>query len=203
MSTPATSTPPTPSTAPVDRRRRRLASYTVRNMVLSVLPVAALALAWWSIGAGPEEQQTRPAEVAPVAAYAAEQADWPVWVPDPGAGWTPTVAWYDTLEDVPTWHVSYTTPDGEYAAIHQASEVTEAWREDVLAGGEQSGAQRLAGPGGEQEWTTFEGPHPSNAERAWVLGPEQTGGSTVVVHGTRGLDQAELDTLLGSVQTRD
>ena len=201
MSTPVASTPSTAS--PSDRRRRRLASYTVRNMVLSVLPVAALALAWWSIGAGPQEQQTPTAQVAPVAAYAAAEADWPVWVPDPGEGWTPTVAWYDTLEELPTWHLSYTTPDGEYAAIHQAEDVTEAWREAVLAGGEQTGTARLGGPAGEQEWAAFEGPRPSNAERAWVLGPEQTGGSTVVVHGTQGLSQAELTALLGSVTARD
>ena len=42
---------------------------------------------------------------------------------------------------------------------------------------------------------------PSNVERAWVLGPQETGGSTVVVSGTVAEDEAA--ELLESVEARD
>ena len=86
-----------------DPRRRRLASYTVRNMVYSMLLVLLLVLAWWSMTYNPAESQRRPPEVAQTATFVAEQAEWPVWVPEPGEGWTPTVVWFDSrVEGVPT-----------------------------------------------------------------------------------------------------
>lgn len=173
---------------------------TFRNMVYSVIPIAVLALLWWSITYNPEAKP-RAVETGPSTAYAVDQADWPVWVPEPGEGWTPTVVYYDVVEDIPTWHVSYVTPDGEYAAIHQASDVTDAWLEQVLAGGEETGSATLPGPTGDQTWQVFEGPRPSNAENAWVLDPEHTDGSTVVVHGT--IDEDGAAELLRTVDARD
>src|SRR5699024_640090 len=39
---------------PEDKRRKRLASYTVRNMVWSMLLVLAFVLVWWSLTFNPE-----------------------------------------------------------------------------------------------------------------------------------------------------
>lgn len=192
---------PRPAASGTDRRRKRLASYTVRNMVLSVIPVAALALVWWSLTYNPQELRRNAVEVDVTANHAVAQADWPVWVPEPGEGWTPTVAWYDTyVEGIPTWHVSYVTPEGEYAAVHQAADVTDAWRDQVLGGGEPVGEAVLPGPLGEQTWAAFEA-ESGNAEHAWVLEPEATGGATLVVHGTA--EVAEVEQLLESVEVRD
>lgn len=201
------STTQTPAPAPPggnggDARRKRLASYTVRNMILSVLPILGLALVWWAFTHNPQEPQPRAVEVEMVANHAAYQSDWPVWVPGPGEGWTPTVAYFEPrVADVLTWHVSFMTPEGEYVAISQAADVTAEWSEQVLSGGTQVGQETLESPAGEHSWAAHEGPRPSNAEVARVLGPEHTGGSTVVVHGTVG--QAELEEFLGSVQVRD
>src|SRR5690606_106686 len=109
----------------------------------------------------------------------------------------------DQVEGVATWHVSFQTPEGEYVALSQASGVTPAWTEAVLSGGSATGEQTLGGPLGEQTWQTFEGPRPSNAEDAWLLGPEETGGSTVVVTATDDLPGAELEHFLDAVQVRD
>lgn len=186
--------------APPDRRRQRLASYTVRNMVYSMLIVLALVLVWWSLTYNPTEQQPRAVEVGSTATYAAEQADWPVWVPDPGDGWTPTVVWFEPVDELPTWHVSYVTPEGEYLAIHQAADVTDAWVEEVLAGAGEVGEAELDGPSGERTWTVWQA-ESGNAENAWVLGPDGAGGATVAVHGTA--DQAEAQELLDAVEPRD
>lgn len=189
--------------APEDRSRRRLASYTARNMVYSMLLVLLLVLAWWSMTSNPAESQRRPPEVAQTATFVAEQAEWPVWVPEPGEGWTPTVVWFDSrVEGVLTWHISYTSPAGEYVALHQAADVTDPWMEEVLAGAAATGQQvRLPGPGGEQAWQLWEGPENGNAETGFLLGPEATGGSTVVVHGTS--QQPEFEAFLRSVSARD
>lgn len=188
-----------PGPAP-DRRRARLASYTVRNMVYSTLLVLAIVLVWWSLTYNPTEQTPRRVEVGTTASYAAAQAEWPVWVPDPGEGWTPTVAWYEPLEQAPTWHVSYVTPQGEYLAIHQGADVGTAWRDAVLTGAQETGATPLSGPTGDHSWTVWEA-ESGNAENAWLLGPEETDGTTVVVHGTA--SEAEAAELLASIEVRD
>ncbi len=169
-------------------------------MVYSTLIVLALVLVWWSLTYNPTEPQPRQVEVAATASYAAEQADWPVWVPDPGEAWTPTVVWFEPVADVPTWHISYVTPQGEYLAIHQASGTTAQWRAEVLAGAAQVGEADLLGPTGERRWQTWEA-ESGNAQRAWLLGPEAAGGATVAVHGTAGEDEASA--LLASVDPRE
>lgn len=169
-------------------------------MVYSTLIVLALVLVWWSLTYNPTEQQPRNVELDATSAYAVDQADWPVWVPALGDDWTPTVVWFEPLEQIPTWHLSFVTPEGEYLAIHQASEVTPSWERDVLSGGERVGDVVLPGPVGEQTWQVWEAEE-GNAENAWVLGPQETQGSTVVLHGTAG--QAEAEELLRAVQPRD
>lgn len=187
-----------------DKRRRRLASYTVRNMVYSVLAVAVLALVWWSLAFNPQDSQTRPAEVGPVVSYAEAESDFAVWLPEPGEQWRPTVARFDDqVEGVPTWHLSFETPEGEYVALYQAADVTPEWTAEVLRDGDHVGEAVLGGPLGEQTWEAYEGPRPSNAEVAWVLGPDVTGGSTVVVAATQALSEAELQEFLDSVEVRD
>lgn len=192
-----------PAGPPPDKRRQRLASYTVRNMILSVIPVALLALVWWAITMQSQEQVRPHVETEATSRYVVEQSGFPVWVPEPDEGWIPTVAWYEARTDgIPTWHISFETPAGEYLALTQAADVDDEWREEVLRGGTEVGTASLAGPDGERTWAQFEGPRPSNAELAWLLEPEDTGGSTVVVHGTVGAE-SELQEFLESVDARD
>lgn len=188
--------------APEDARRRRLASYTVRNMVWSMLLVTLVVLAWWSLSSNPQEQQRRAPEVAQTATYVADQAQWPVWVPEPGQGWTPTVVWYDSrVAGVTTWHISYTSPAGEYVALHQAAGVTDEWVQQVLPDAAPTGEEvRLPGPTGPQAWQEWEGPDGGNAEAGYLVGPQVTDGTTVAVHGTA--DLAEVEAFLRAVTAR-
>lgn len=186
---------------PAERRRRRLASYSVQNMVWSMLAVGAVVLAWWSLTFNPAESQRRPPEVTQTVAHVVEQAPWPVWVPGPGEDWTPTVLRYEPLEEVQTWHISYVSPEGEYVALDQAADVTDAWRTAVLGDARPVGEVELGGPDGEQVWQEYAGEPDGNAEHAYVLGPGVTGGTTVVVHGTA--DRAEVEKFLDTVQARE
>lgn len=169
-------------------------------MVYSMLIVLALVLVWWSLTYNPDEQQRRVVEVEPSAAYAAAQADWAVWVPDPGQGWTPTVVWFEPVEEIPTWHVSYVTPEGEYLALHQAADVDDAWRQAVLAGASEVGVTELTGPTGPASWSVWEA-ESGNAENGWLVGPDVADGSSVAVHGSAG--EAEAQELLDSIEPRD
>lgn len=200
---PATTAAPGPGESPEVRRQRRMASWTVRNMVYSMLLVTLIVLAWWSVTSSPSTQQQRAPELEQTTNYVVEQAQWPVWVPDPGEGWTPTVLWYDArVADLPTWHISYVSPEGEYVALHQAADVTPEWFEEALPDASATDAQvRLPGPVGEQTWQVWSGPSRGNAETAYVLGPDVTGGSTVAVHGTAG--QEEFEVFLASVEAGD
>ena len=63
------------------------------------------------------------------------------------------------------------------------------------------GEARLQGPEGDAPWQAWEGSENSNAERGYLLGPEETGGTTVVLHGTAG--QAEFEEFLATVDARD
>lgn len=207
--TPPTQTPdrqpgaPQSPQGPQDKRRKRLASYSVRNMVLSVLPVGALALIWWAIPFNPSEPVRPHVETEATAQYVAEQSDFPVWVPELPEEWIATVAWYEArYDEMPTWHISYETPEGEYLALTQAADVSDRWLDAVLRDGTEEREVELTGPDGERTFTQFQGPRPSNAELAWVLGPEGTDGSTVVVHGTVGA-VGELPEFLESVEARD
>lgn len=170
-------------------------------MVWSMLAVGAVVLAWWALTLNPEESQRRPPEVAQTASYVVEQATWPVWVPEPGQEWVPTVVSYDPLEEVQTWHISYTSPQGEYVALHQGADVTEAWMAAVLGDAREVGQVELSGPDGPATWQAWEGSEDSNAERGYLLGPERAGGTTVVLHGTA--TQAEFEEFLDVVQVRD
>ena len=170
-------------------------------MVWSVLAVGALVLAWWALTLNPSESQRRPPEVEQTVAYVVDQAPWPVWVPDPGEGWTPTVVTYEPLEEVPTWMISYVSPQGEYVALHQAADVTDTWRAAVLGSAQPVGEVTLGGPAGEQVWQELAGEPEGNAEHAYVLSPEATGGTTVVLHGTA--DRPEFEEFLATVEARD
>lgn len=184
-----------------DKRRKRLASYSVQNMVWSTLAVGVVVLAWWALTFNPQESQRRPPETVATAAYVVEQAEWPVWVPSPGEDWVPTVVSYEPLEGVQTWHISYVSPEGEYVALHQAADVTSDWSAAVLGDATRVGSVELTGPEGPDTWESHEGSDGSNAERAYVLVPEETGGTTVVLHGTA--TEAEFQEFLDVVDARD
>jgi hypothetical protein len=179
------STPQT-GTQPPDRRAQRLLSYSGKNMIYSLLAVLVVAFAVWALMPSPESLQRRPVEIDSVAAYAAEQSAWPVWVPQgQGEEWTPTRARFGEVVEVQTWRMGWVSPAGEYVALDQAADITDGWRAAVLDGAEQQGTRSVTGPTGGQEWQLWIG-----EEETHLVLPAGTGDTpTTVVHGTAAEDE--------------
>lgn len=178
-----------------DRRAQRLRSYSVKNMVYSMVAVLAVVFAWWALMPNPETLQRRPVEVAPVAGYAAEQVPWGVWAPpEGGAQWSVTFARFEELETVTTWRMGLVSPGQEYVELNQAADVTGAWLSQATAGGEQQGERTVSGPGGAQQWQEWQGPEGP----ALVLVADDPREATTVVRG--GASLAELEEFIGLLE---
>lgn len=175
---------------------KRLRDYSVANMVFSLLAVFALAFAWWVLMPNPDGVQRREAEVVPVARYAAEQSDFPIWTPQDALSetWTANFANFEIFAGELSWRVGVVTPDEAYAEVSQTADATSEWTETLIekAGGEV-GTRTITGPDGPQEWTVHEG-----EERALILGPAQGRETTTIVRGTA--DWAELEEFIGLLQ---
>jgi hypothetical protein len=142
----------------------------------------------------PESLQRRPVEIDSVAAYAAEQSAWPVWVPQgQGEEWTPTRARFGEVVEVPTWRMGWVSPAGDYVALDQAADITDGWRAAVLDGAEQQGTRSVSAPTGGQEWQLWIG-----EEETHLVLPGDDQLATVVVHGTA--EEAELVEFIGYLE---
>lgn len=188
-------------TPPRDSRAaKRLASYSVKNMIYSMVAVVALALAWWALMPHPDSLERRPVEVSPVATYAASQSQFPVWTPESilGEDWTANFASYERFAGgAVTWRVGLVTPGEEYVEISQAADVTDEWLGALTErAGEEVGTRTITGPDGPQEWTAHEG-----QERAVVLGPGDGREATTVVRGTATWE--EIEEFIGLLEVAD
>ena len=64
-------------------------------------------------------------------------------------GWTARAAnvQRDT-DDLPTWHLTYTTPSGHYVGVQQTAKATAAWEARQVTDGPEQGSQTI----GDHEW---------------------------------------------------
>jgi hypothetical protein len=166
---------------------QRLLSYSTKNMIYSLLAVFALAVGLWALMPGEHGVNRQSVETGSVAAYAAEQVDWEVYVPEGlGEDWTVTTVRFDPIAGVDTWRVGLRSPSDGFVALSQAAGVDEAWRDAVLGDTGRLGEQPLDGPGGSRPWQHWAG----GGLTALLLSPDGADGATTVVHGTA--DEAEL-----------
>jgi hypothetical protein len=186
VSTPSTPAPSATPPTSEDARRKRLLSYSSKNMIYSMLAVLVVAFAWWSLMPNPDEPQRRPAEVEQAAGFAAREADWPVWSPvGLPETWSGTSVSYATIDGVPTWRMGWVSPQTEYVALRQTVDPPESWSGEVLRDLEQQGPVALQGPAGEQDWDVYTGVDRNGVpEVALVLAPTPDQPATTIVHGT-------------------
>lgn len=185
--------PPDRSTPSGNKALKRLREYSVANMVYSLLAVFALAFAWWVLMPNPDGVQRREAEVAPVARYAAEQSDFPVWTPQAALGekWSANFASFEIYAGELSWRIGLVTPEEEYVELSQTADASSEWTKTLTEqAGDEVGTRTITGPDGPQEWTVHEG-----EERALILGPAQGREETTIVRGTA--DWAEIEEFIG------
>lgn len=172
---------------PEDRRSKRLLSYSTQNMIYSLLAVFALAFGVWALMPSEDAIQRREVEVDSVAAYAAEQAGHPVWVPrELPEGWTVTHVRLITVAGTQTWRLGAVSPEDGFVALSQADDPPETWLAALLDDPAQGGTVTVQSPDGPQQaqwWVDGE-------DHALVLEPTDAQPATTVIHG--GAGRAEL-----------
>ena len=136
-----------------------------------------------------------PADVAPVAAYAAAESDFPVWTPQAvSEQWPANFANFETYAGALTWRVGVVSPQGEYVEIAQTADATPEWVEALTSKADQpAGTRTITGPDGSAQWQASEG-----EERAVVLEPGPGREATTVVHGTA--DWPEIEEFIGLLE---
>lgn len=160
---------------------QRLLSYSTKNMIYSLLAVFALAVGLWALMPDERGVNRQSVETGSVAAYAAEQVDWEVYVPEGlGEEWTVTTVRFDPIAGIDTWRVGLRSPTDDYVALSQAAGVDDAWEQAVLGDTGRLGEQALDGPGGSRPWQHWAG----DGLTALLLEADGAAGATTVVHGT-------------------
>lgn len=163
-----------------DKRRKRLLSYSTKNMVYSLLAVFALAFVVWAFIPSESAFQRRPADVAPVADHVAEQVEYQVYAPvDLGPEWTVTTARLTPIAGQDTWRLGAVHTDRSMVVLSQTQDPSQEWLDTFLAGTGQTGEQRLPGPDGEHVWEVHQG----ESEVYLVLPPFEGQPGTTIVHG--------------------
>ncbi|MBF5080434.1 DUF4245 family protein [Quadrisphaera sp. INWT6] len=173
--------------APADRppaRKRPRGFETAGDMVRSVVVVMGLVLVIYFLGVRPQVEQRPPVDVAGVTEQA-RQGGVAVAEPVLPEGWAPSNARFgpDAEEGLPTLHLGYLDPQGQYGGISATPATTPTWVQGVA--GEpavEDGTRDLAG-------------------RTWqVWTNDQTRGTTLVSSPTSGQGPALAVTSRGSDQ---
>lgn len=173
-----------------ERARRRLRQ-TARDMLLSMLVVAAgVLLLAFPFGRGAPDP-IKVIDPAPVVAAAREELGWPVLAPTGlPATWRATSARLDVAADGETvLHVGYLSPSTRYIGLEQSATKETAFVRDQTLGGRPVGEVVIGGT----TWQRLESP---DGERKSLL--RVGDGATYVVTGAA--PWTELDALTASLR---
>ena len=173
-----------------ERASRRLRQ-TARDMVLSMLVVAAGVLVLWVPFHHSTPDPVRTVDPAPVVAGARAAEPWPVLAPvGLPSTWRCTSARVDVaLDGQDIVHLGYLTPDDMYVGLEQSATKAITFLTDATVSGRQTGSRVVAGT----TWTTYQ--NDDGSHRSLVRTAD---GATYVVVGTASWEV--LDTFTGSLR---
>jgi Protein of unknown function (DUF4245) len=118
-------------------------------MLISMAVIVGLVVALLLLVPRPNEIPVRTLDVPAAAAAAQAELGFAPVNPILPAGWTARTADVQRATDqLPTWHLSYTTPSGHYAGIQQARNATPAWEARQVTDGKEQGTRLING----REW---------------------------------------------------
>lgn len=147
----------------------------VRSLAVVLGVVGVILLLTWR----PQPDAVKVVDVAPYAALAASQADFPI-LQIPLPDYQPTSArWQPTLESdgAPVWFVGYVTPNGQYLQISQSTAALDTFIQEQTAGGVAGDMMDVGG----QSWQRYE----TDERRSLV---QRSPSGVTIVSGTESWD---------------
>lgn len=158
-------------------------------MLLSLAVIVGLVFALTLLVPRPNKIPERSLDVAAAASASQAKLGFAPANPIMPTDWTPRTA--DVLrgtDQLPTWHLSYTTPSGHYAGVQQTADATPAWEARQVTDGREQGTRVIGG----QAWVIR-----SRLDRGITSLVLRRPATTTVVTGTA--PEAELDQLAEAV----
>ena len=135
-------------------RREQVSAYTqgsVANMVRSLLVIGAI-MAVLALMFPRVQPEVPDIDVTETAQQVEQSTGWPISAPrDLPEGWTPTRAQYlRSTDGLMTWQAAYETPAGDYAAVQETVDATDAWVTQQVNRSPRVGEVEIAGSSWEQ-----------------------------------------------------
>ncbi len=160
--------------------RSSYANGSVANMLRSLLVIGALVALLVAIVPRVNSVSQPPVDVAGASVEIAAQSGWaidrPEGLPD---GWKATsVRFVRSTDGLMTWHAGYQSPTGNYVAIEQTKDATEAWVSAQTNRAPRTGEVQAAG----RTWGTYV--RTGKVQNSLVDHPTTTGALTTIVTGT-------------------
>ncbi|MEV5600955.1 DUF4245 domain-containing protein [Streptomyces sp. NPDC052299] len=155
---------------------------TVRDMILSLLAIAAVAgVVYIFIPHDDKADPVKAVDYRVELLTARRAAPYPVAAPDGlPAGWKPTSVTYER-DKGNSWHLGFLDPDGKYVAVEQSTAPAKSYISQVSQEAKDTGrTQEVAG----QTWQRWEGPKYDALVR-------EEKGATTVVTGSAGAERLE------------
>ncbi|MDQ1287739.1 MAG: hypothetical protein QG622_1304 [Actinomycetota bacterium] len=130
-----------------DTPPRRSWSRSARDLVLSLLVIIGMVAVIVALVPFPNSVPRQAVDVAAAARGSTGRLGFAPAVPGSlPSGWTATnVGVRRSADGITTWHIGYLTPDGHYASIEQAAEVTPRWLEIMDSGAVPVGTETVDG----------------------------------------------------------
>ncbi|GEM_PF-2294928 len=178
-------TPP-PATPPTEGEPRPARRQSVRGILFTMLVVGGFVAGIFALVPQPSSLRQPVVDVAGTAQGNADALGFTPSVPvGLGPDWTPTSALVQNgTDDVATWRVNYTTPNGSWASLIQGGEATKEWEDTQIIDGSEQGTVVVDG----RTWVVRA--RPDRRLTAFVLRGREV---TTVVAGRAG--RAELEIL--------
>jgi uncharacterized protein DUF4245 len=159
-----------------DVRRRRSLSTTPRDMLLSMAVIVGLVVILLLLVPRPNQIPERSLDVPAAAAKAAGELGFAPADPVLPEGWTARTADVQRgTDNLPTWHLTYTSPSGRYVGVQQATKTTTDWEDRQVTDGAEKGTAAVGG----KTWVVRS--RPDRGITSWVLREPPI---TTVVTGT-------------------
>lgn len=127
-------------------RRRRSLNTTSRDMLISMAVIVGLIAVFLLLVPRPSTIPQRTLDVPAAARNAVADLGFTPADPSLPAGWTARTADVQRgTDELPTWHLTYTSPSGFYVGVQQTAKATPGWEARQVTDGADQGTVSVGG----------------------------------------------------------